>query len=97
MRLSLGLGGEVEAAEVQHLPALPALPHLLRLLDALVVVLILLLSGGHLVYEVLQAGGEGPLLLVGEAVVQRIVDGGTEVCYGEALRTEETGNRNLFC
>ena len=97
MRLSLSLGGEVESTELQHLPALSALSDLLAVLDALVVVVGLLRVGrGHRVYEVLQAGGERPLLLVGEAVVQRVVDGGPEVGYGEALRAKEAANRNLF-
>ena len=97
MTLRLGLGGQVESAQLQHLPALPALPHLLPVLDALVVVVGLLRVGrGHRVYEVLQAGGERPLLLVGEAVVQRVVDGGSEISYGQALRAEEAANSNLF-
>ena len=85
MGLSLCLGGQVEPAEIQHLPALPALPHLLPVLDALVIVLVLVLCGGHLVYEVLQAARERSLLLVSEAVVQRVVDGGPEVGNGETL------------
>ena len=97
MGFGLSLGGEVESAQLQHLPALPALSDLLPVLDALVVVVVLVRVGrGHLVYKVLQAGGESPLLLVGEAVVQRIVDGGPEIRYGEAFRTKEAENRNLF-
>ena len=97
MSLSLGLGGEMKSAQLQHLPALSALSDLLPVLDALVVVVVLLRVGrGHRVDEVLQAGGERPLLLVGEAVVQRVVDGSPEVGYGEALRAEEAANRNLF-
>ena len=95
MRLGLSLGGEMEPTQLQHLPALPALSDLLAVLDALVVVVGLLRVGrGHRVYEVLQAGGERPLLLVGEAVVQRVVDGGPEVGYGQALRAKEAGNGN---
>ena len=97
MRLGLGLGGEVEPAQLQHLPALPALPDLLPVLDALVVVVGLLRVGrGHLVYEVLQAAGERPLLFVGETVVQRIVYGGPEISYGQALRAKEAASRNLL-
>ena len=87
----------MEPTELQDLPALPALSDLLPVLDALVVVVVLVRVGrGHLVYEVLQAGGERPLLLVGEAVVQRVVDGGSEISYGQALRAEEAANSNLF-
>ena len=75
----------MEPAQIQHLPALPALSHLLPVLDALVIVLVLVLCGGHLVYQVLQAARERPLLLVSETVVQRVVDCGSEVGNGETL------------
>ena len=85
----------MEPTELEDLPALPALPDLLPVLDALVVVVVLVRVGrGHLVDEVLQAAGERPLLLISEAVVQRVVDGGPEVGYGQALRAEEAGNGN---
>ena len=85
----------MKPAELEDLPTLPALPDLLPVLDALVVVVVLVHVGrGHLVDEVLQAAGERPLLLVSEAVVQRVVDGGPEVGYGQALRAEEAGNGN---